>query len=149
MCLVWTRSQSVSVYLVIVINETRSCQLGGRDKGFIVWSLWSVSVWKGLLINISSANFTPSGLSLHLTNTCLDIRPRAGVFRNITCIQLLTFLITGFRQKVWSWCLFREKCFVFYALRVYRKSRYTEDVSCPGFSGTVHDRQLVNGCAPC
>ena len=41
--------------LVIVINETRSCQLDARAKGFIVWALWTVSIWKGLLINITSA----------------------------------------------------------------------------------------------
>ena len=41
-------------FLVIVINETRSCLLDAQDKGFIVWALWSVSIWKGLLINIMS-----------------------------------------------------------------------------------------------
>ena len=46
-----TRSLLAESWLLLLM----SCLLDVRDKGLIVWVLLSVSIWKGLLINITSA----------------------------------------------------------------------------------------------
>ena len=58
------------------VYSRRSCLLGARDKGFVLWALWSVSIWKSLSINITSARslYSSPSLSAEDTENATDLR---------------------------------------------------------------------------